>query len=1199
MKTKKLIGALVAIVMSASCAAGLAACNTNSGHTHSWKYKDLGGGVHRQECSCGETKEAGPHTNADGNTTCDDCGADLSAVVAVTSVTLSQTQATLKVGGEKLTLTATVKPAGAATVVWTSSDPSVAKVENGVVTALKEGTATITATAGTKSATCSVTVIATPSKPVEMTADKWAAAFTFGDKVSIAQTYKTGDSEQFGAIKVDGDKSYLHYRDGEYEQEAYREKVGEKSYLYSKGYEYWTKNEDTSDIFGFEESKEILLEIKYYFPFDKFEKGEENGEYVSKEAYSETFTVGEYDPQTISIKEAKIYFNADGKIVSMEHVAIADDREQAISTVFGYNEKLTLPEVLEGEQVTPEECAAALAMTAENYRMGVTTYGLLFLEYLQDGTNKYFNMENMYSADVKEMYAGKKDGKYYNYIGAHGQWMEIPTEYESDEQFAQYNGFMLLGVNLSEYSLDSFTYDENAKTYTYTDEDTTIVAMFKDKKLVWANMTSEYEGSFTIDLVYGDAQVTLPTVSAGEQVTDEEWAAAQAMDYDNVEIYVSFGLGEMTFKKVGSTFYRQTNAMGYTVEEYATAEDGKYYSYEVKDGVWVKTEIEKSKYDSEHPSNAVSGFDKEDFTWDEDSETYVFTDGDDTYRIKFVDKKFNFISMGFQSVYFSYGTAELTVPEEGSAASGGGVIVTPPSKPTEKDITEEDWQNMFAEAEEAKVLSVDKRTEDDTFEYIFNEPEGYVYVSTDYGNTRFVYAVEEGAVVRFDYDEEEEKVTKSATEYSSLAEIKEEVLEEAFTDKRLGSVKELYDNFYGTEGSYYYDLDEGYIAVSSDEGQLGYIVYRDEDGSTTFAFYFKAWDAPYWYDEYVKPRVTKAEWDKAFEMNCDSFTIDVVKENGDNVQYQKDGNNYRVYEYTADTGMREERYYYADGGKYYRYNEQANEDLTGTCWVKTEITEEEFTQATQMPSLGEHDYADFELDETDGFGYYRNGDDTYAIKFEYKKLAQISCDEFDISIDYDDELDLPQDIMTQAEWEAAIAATVNASNVSYNATISADGLNSGYTNYVDATSGIVYRRTIRSDESDDLLYVYEGGTLWLYEFDGDETCTKTASDLTSVQNVHGEIMEEILSPAVLGGQTITENYDNFEYLGFGEYYYSVGEGTGIRILFKNGRIESMYIITESTDGTTYITCDFYDYGTTDGESELPRWYKNYANKDGE
>ena len=83
------------------------------------------------------------------------------ATVPVTGVTMNKTSTSLYVGDTE-TLTATVQPSDATnkTVTWTSSNPSVATVENGVVTAVGAGTATITVTTedGTKTATCTVTV---------------------------------------------------------------------------------------------------------------------------------------------------------------------------------------------------------------------------------------------------------------------------------------------------------------------------------------------------------------------------------------------------------------------------------------------------------------------------------------------------------------------------------------------------------------------------------------------------------------------------------------------------------------------------------------------------------------------------------------------------------------------------------------------------------------------------------------------------------------------------------------------------------------------------------------------------------------------------------------------------------------------------------------------------------------------------------
>ena len=80
-------------------------------------------------------------------------------VTAVESVELSEELLEL-VEGDSGTLTAIVKPDDATdkTVTWTSSNADVATVKDGVVTAIKEGEATITAKAGDQSASCKVVV---------------------------------------------------------------------------------------------------------------------------------------------------------------------------------------------------------------------------------------------------------------------------------------------------------------------------------------------------------------------------------------------------------------------------------------------------------------------------------------------------------------------------------------------------------------------------------------------------------------------------------------------------------------------------------------------------------------------------------------------------------------------------------------------------------------------------------------------------------------------------------------------------------------------------------------------------------------------------------------------------------------------------------------------------------------------------------
>ena len=92
----------------------------------------------------------------------------------VTNVTLDQSNITLIVG-ENATLTATVHPENATgkTVNWTSSNPNVATIDNGIVTAKKKGTAIISVTTkeGNYTAKCTVTVIPTE---VVINDVKWA-----------------------------------------------------------------------------------------------------------------------------------------------------------------------------------------------------------------------------------------------------------------------------------------------------------------------------------------------------------------------------------------------------------------------------------------------------------------------------------------------------------------------------------------------------------------------------------------------------------------------------------------------------------------------------------------------------------------------------------------------------------------------------------------------------------------------------------------------------------------------------------------------------------------------------------------------------------------------------------------------------------------------------------------------------------------
>lgn len=131
---------------------------------------------------------------------------DVDAPVAVTGISLNKVEAAIPEGMTVNLLAATVEPVNATdqTVTWASSAENIATVDNGVVTGLVPGKATITATASGFSATCEVTVTEKASK----TSWDFAALYeTYGNKAGMTYAVNT--------VKIGG--ADCNYGIGEYE----------------------------------------------------------------------------------------------------------------------------------------------------------------------------------------------------------------------------------------------------------------------------------------------------------------------------------------------------------------------------------------------------------------------------------------------------------------------------------------------------------------------------------------------------------------------------------------------------------------------------------------------------------------------------------------------------------------------------------------------------------------------------------------------------------------------------------------------------------------------------------------------------------------------------------------------------------------------------------------------------------------------
>jgi len=130
--------------------------------------------------------------------------------VSVSSVSLNKSTIDLTIG-ETSQLYATVSPntASNATVSWSSSNSNVASVKEGLITAISEGTVIITAKAGSKSATCTVTVSKVYVKVSDINVNIEDVSLTPGDTTQIKVTINPSDATDQNVTYTSSDESVV------------------------------------------------------------------------------------------------------------------------------------------------------------------------------------------------------------------------------------------------------------------------------------------------------------------------------------------------------------------------------------------------------------------------------------------------------------------------------------------------------------------------------------------------------------------------------------------------------------------------------------------------------------------------------------------------------------------------------------------------------------------------------------------------------------------------------------------------------------------------------------------------------------------------------------------------------------------------------------------------------------------------------
>lgn len=137
-------------------------------------------------------------------------------IIAVTDISLDKTEINLEVGDtSKLTATILPKDATYSDVSWSTSDASVATVENGKITAKGAGTTTITATSNNgKTATCKVTVTEKVIEATGVSLNEKQITLKVGETFQLVATIKPDNVSNKNLTWTSSKSSYASVENG-------------------------------------------------------------------------------------------------------------------------------------------------------------------------------------------------------------------------------------------------------------------------------------------------------------------------------------------------------------------------------------------------------------------------------------------------------------------------------------------------------------------------------------------------------------------------------------------------------------------------------------------------------------------------------------------------------------------------------------------------------------------------------------------------------------------------------------------------------------------------------------------------------------------------------------------------------------------------------------------------------------------------